>query len=181
MLYHAALIIEYIFLTGYFAFLWWTADANAAQTSRDISDLVFIQFFAHLTTAVLAMQVGTRLRGIWLWLLVLIYAGVGGWFISDIIGGWLATVIWVVSVGIGLLTDRENALGYAILEGGWLMFAGFLAALVGSMSGVPEESLLVDHIGTTAGWGILYYAGLLMSEWLLNLPQQPTEYEESTE
>jgi hypothetical protein len=72
-----------------------------------------------------------------------------------------------MSLVIGLITDRDNALGNAIAKGGWLIIAGFVAALIGSMAGVPEESLLFDDIGTTAGWGMVYYTGLLLTKWYI--------------
>lgn len=161
----AIIILEYAFLILYFGFLWLNTGVESAQTARYIGDLLFAQFFGQFVTVILAIQIGGQRQQVARWILALTYGGLGLWIMLDLTEGWLAAVIWVVSLVIGLIRDRDNVLGNAIAQGAWLMVAGFIAALVGSMAGVPEESLLFDHIGTTAGWGMIYYAGLLLTEW----------------
>jgi hypothetical protein len=159
------IILEYAALILYFAFLWLNAGTESSQTAQYIGDLIFTQFFGQFVTIMLAIQIGNQHHQVARWILVLVYGGLGLWIMLDLTDGWLVTVVWMVSLAIGLMRDRDNVLGNALAEGGWLMVAGFIAAFVGSMAGIPEESLLLDHIGTTASWGILYYTGLLLTEW----------------
>lgn len=157
-------ILEYTFLILYFGFLWVTANSESALTSRYIADLIFIQFFGHLVTVMVAIQIGGQYQRLVRWLFVFIYGGLGLWIMLDLTEGWLTVVIWVVSVTIGLMRNPDNVLGNSLAEGIWLIIAAFFAALVGSIASVPEADLLTDNIGTTAGWGILFYIGLLFVE-----------------
>ncbi len=161
----ATVLIEYVVLIAYVAYLWLTAPTDTqADAAQHVGNLVFAQFLGFFVTVIIGSVLLERLTR-WQLLLVLTgMGGMGGWLLLDVTTSTAAAVVWIVSIIVGLLNDRENVFGNALASLLWLMLAGFLAALVGSMAGVDEDALLSTHLGTVAAWAMLYYAGMFLAD-----------------
>jgi hypothetical protein len=158
-------LLEYLALIAYFGYLWlMTPQAETASTAQYIGNIVFAQFLGFFITAILGTVLMERITILQLLLVVLAFGAFGFWLLLDFSSSPAVAFVWIVSIIAGLLTNWENAFGNALASLLWLMFAGFLAALVGSMSGIPEDALLSTNLATVAGWGILYYIGLLLAD-----------------
>jgi hypothetical protein len=161
----ATVLIEYAVLIAYVAYLWLTTPADAhTATAQFIGNLVFAQFLGFFVTVIIGTVLLERLNRLQLILVVLGYGGFGFWLLLDFTTSTAAAVVWIVSILVGLLGNWENAFGNALASMLWLMLAGFLSALVGSMAGIPEDALLSTNLATVAAWAMLYYAGMLLAD-----------------
>jgi len=173
------LLLEYLAMIIYLGVVWLTTpESDAVTTAQGMSDIIFLQFFAQFLTVLLGVQLLNEQSNIYknviLRLVIVgLYGGFGLWIMLDLTDETIATVIWVVGIITAILDDHETALAGAFLHGGWIMLAAFLAAFVGSMFGVDEESLLATDLATAIGWGMIYYAGLAFY-MLLILTNRPT-------
>jgi len=162
------LLLEYLAMIVYLGVVWLTtSESDSVTTAQGVSDIVFLQFFAQFLTVLLGVQLlnerGNIYKNVILRLVIAgLYGGFGLWIMLDFTDETIATVIWVVGIIAAIMDDHENALVWAFLHAGWIMLAAFLVALVGSMAGVDEESLLETNLATAIGWGMLYYAGLAL-------------------
>jgi hypothetical protein len=157
-----ALVAEYAAIVVYFGYLWYTATPEeTVMRATYIGNLIFAQFLAQLITVFIGVQIAdqtARLRNL---AIIATYGSFGVWLVLDFTQSLIVAMIWIVSIALALLNNHENTLSSAIVRGIWLMSAGFLVALVGSMMGIAEDALLSINLGTVAGWGLLYYGGLV--------------------
>lgn len=160
-------MVEYIVLVLYFALMWVGVVQPAQGTAAEhIGGIIFTQFAGYFVILIAAsMLIDESFTGSSPPLIAtFVIAGVGGFVLMIVLTDDLVIAgIWLISTLNGLLSDFAAVFVRAILHGGWVMFSGFLAALVGSMAGVDPDALLSTHLGTVAGWGMLYYIGLLIA------------------
>ena len=152
----ASVLIEYVVLMGYIAYLWLTTPADTRiETAGYIGDLVFAQFLGFFVTVILGFLLLERLTQLQQGLVIVLYGAFGVWLLLDVTASPAAAVVWMVSIIVGLLGNWENAFGNALASMLWLMLAGFLAALVGSMAGIDEDALLSTSLDTVAAWALI--------------------------
>jgi hypothetical protein len=153
-------------LIVYIGLIWAGVVAPRQGTPAEhIGGLVFVQFAGFFVTAVIAISLAdvTSSQPVRSVTLLMIVFGVGGFLAMIALTDDLVIAgVWAVSTVNGLLDDYGEVVARAIVYGGWVMVAGFLSALVGSMAGVDPDALLSTNLATVAGWGMLYYAGLLL-------------------
>jgi len=169
---------EYTVLGAYFAYVWWSADDTLIAATH-VSNIVFAEFLGQFLTVIIGKNMSQKPS----WgegIAVVAFSAFGVFVLLDFAESLLAACVWMASITIGLLRDRNEVFVGAILQGGWMIVAAFLAALAGSMAGVDPDALLTTNLGTVAGWGILYYAGLLTAlavnkgdKWLSNKGHTP--------
>lgn len=162
--------IEYIVLIVYFGLLWaGTITPQQGTAAEQISRIVFAQFAGYFATVIVIGSlidfIGDKRVAFVLFTLVVV--GIGGFVLMIVLTDDLIIAgVWAISTFTGVLDRFEAVLVRAFFRGGWVMLAGFLSAFVGSMAGVDPDTLLSTDVGTVAGWGILYYVGLLLANEL---------------
>ena len=157
--------IEYLVLIVYFSLLWAGVVTSPMGTAAEhIGGIVFVQFAGYFVTVMITFSTleTTDANAKMSAILALVVGGFGFVLMIALTDDLVIAGIWAISTLNGLLDDYGEVMGRAILRGGWVMLSGFLSAFVGSMAGVDPDTLLGTNLATVAGWGILYYAGLLL-------------------
>lgn len=151
--------------------------SSQPEVAAKLDTIIFTDFFGYFLISLLFRSDSKSVR--WVWpmssdeilrivgyiLLIL----VAGWFMEGV-AGWPLTLAWMLGL-LTSLTDVESLRIGAIIRVVWAISSGFLVALVGSIAGVPEESLLENHVPTLFAWGLLYFGGValfrLVRIWLV--------------
>ncbi len=157
--------LSYVALCGWLVWLWLNGE-DSETLANQLDWIIFTDFFGYFLiflcfargdasvkwTWPLTMEEGGRIAG---YLVIILIAG---WFMESI-AGWVVTLMWMAGL-VFCLSDVQSLRSGAIVRILCALMSGFIVALTASFAGVPEESLLNDHVPTLFSWGLLYFGGV---------------------
>ncbi|MDF1738687.1 MAG: hypothetical protein P1U86_05975 [Verrucomicrobiales bacterium] len=170
-------LLSQIAVCGYLIWLAVTDHAEGSAAEK-VDEIIFVDFLGYFLLSFLFTGKSEPIR--WEWpvsstmalrftgylALVLVFV----WFLEGA-AGWPVSAAW----GLGILASLSHVQRIrteAILRVVWAIISAFLAALTGSILGVKEENLLVDHLPTLLGWGLLYFGGVVVSSLFFRFGDQ---------